>query len=340
MAAVTITDVARRAGVSMKTVSRVLNSEPHVRDEVRQKVLAASQELSYRPNVSARSLAGARSYVIGHLLSGLSPYVVMAQLGALKACRERGYHLLVEAIDLDSDVRAEIEQLTQAVRMDGVLLLPPLCDNEAIMEGLDRRGVPYVRISPARDHGRSPYVEVDDEDAARIMTEHLLGLGHRRIGFICGPDGHASSERRIKGFRETMARAGATVDEALVQPGDFTPRSGRAAATQMLAMDEPPTAVFASNDLMACGVLGRAHELGLQLPGRLSVAGVDDIASATMVWPTLTTMRQPIAEMAAAATAMIIGRAARDSGPHIPHAAFRCDLVVRESTASPMRLPR
>ena len=340
MTSATINDVAREAGVSIKTVSRVLNAEPHVRDELRQKVLKAVQELHYRPNVSARSLAGGRSYVVGYLLAGMNAYQVLAQLGALRACRERSYHLLVESVDLQSDIGAELEQMAQAVGVDGVLLLPSLCDNAQVLDGLDRLGVPYVRVSPANDQARSPCVEVDDEAAARVMTEHLLGLGHRRIGFVRGREGHSSSARRLAGYREAMRRGGADLDPALIQDGDFTYESGRAAASALLALEAPPTAIFAANDLMACGVLARAQELGLQLPASLSVAGVDDIPEAAMVWPALTTMRQPIADMAAAATAMIIARAGRSKDTPAEPGMFRCELVVRGSTAPPGSGPR
>lgn len=338
--AATITDVARRAGVSMKTVSRVLNAEPHVRDEVRQKVLSAAEELRYRPNMSARSLAGARSYVIGFLLSVFSPYMVQAQLGALKACRERGYHLLTETVDLASDVDLEIDQLSRAVSVDGVILLPPLVDSARLLDALDKAGVPYVRISPASDHGRGLYVEVDDEAAGRVMTEHLLGLGHRRIGFICGADGHGASAKRLKGYRDAMEQAGVPVEPGLIQPGAFTYETGLQAARTLLALEQRPTAVFASNDLMACAVLARAHELGLHLPDDLSVAGFDDIPSASMVWPTLTTMRQPVVDMAAAATELIIGRGGPGAAADEPRAAFSCELIVRGSTAPPRAPPR
>lgn len=333
MASATITDVARQAGVSIKTVSRVLNAEPHVRDELRRKVIEAAHALHYRPNVSARSLAGGRSYVVGYLLVGMSAYHVLAQFGALRACRERGYHLLVESVDLESDIGAELERMARAVGVEGVLLLPSLCDNAQVLDGLDRLGVPYVRVSPTSDQARSACVEVDDEAAARDMSEYLLSLGHRRIAFVCGKETHSATDRRLKGYRQAVRRAGADLDPALIRTGDFSYEAGRAAASALLAMDEPPTAIFAANDLMACGVLARAHELGLQLPADLSVAGVDDIPEAAMVWPALTTMRQPIGDMAAAATEMIIARAGRSGEASEPPGAFRCELVVRGSTA-------
>ncbi len=342
MTPVTINDVASRAGVSKKTVSRVLNDEPHVSDILRERVLAAAAELRYRPNVSARSLRGARSYVVGYLLTGVQaigehPYSVQAQLGALAACREAGYHLLVEAIDLTApDLVKELEPLAGALRVDGVILQPPLCDNEALMDALDANGIAYSRIAPATDAGRSPYVDPDDLQAARTMTEHLLDLGHRRIGFITGLPGHSASTSRLDGYRAAMADWGLETPAELIQPGLFNSDSGFRATETLLALPEPPTAVFASNDLMAIGAIAKAQELGHQLPQSLSIAGFDDVPVASMIWPRLTTMRQPIAEMAGIATQMVIARATKaDARPGPLHRTLRCELMVRGSTAPP-----
>jgi LacI family transcriptional regulator len=340
VASVTIIDVARRAGVSMKTVSRVMNAEPHVRPELRERVLAAASELRYRPKLSARSLAGARAYVVGVLLASdylhgpPYAYLLQAQLGALSACRTAGYHLLIEAVDLSAkDFGAEIEALANALTVDGLILMPPLCDDPRLLDALDREQIAYVRIAPATRPARSARVDVDDRRAARTMTEHLLELGHRRIGFVGGPAGHSASVRRLQGFREAMAEAGATVDESLLKPGLFTFRSGQQAADVLLAAARPPTAIFASNDLMAFGVIARAHELGLRLPEALSVAGFDDTPAAAMTWPALTTMRQPVDRMTALAVEIIIARTSRLQTPR-PR-PLECELVVRGSTAPP-----
>ena len=336
MASITITDVARRARVSMKTVSRVMNGEPYVREELRQRVQQAAKDLRYRPKVSARSLAGARAYVVGYLLTGLSPYVVQAQSGVLKACHRAGYHLMVEAIDLESpDLPAEMERIAGDLGVDGLILVPPLCDNTVIMDALDRQGVSYVRLAPAKDHDRSPFVEVDDQGAAWSMTRYLVGLGHRRIGFIRGPASHSASARRLQGFREGLAEARLQPIPELLETGDFTFETGRDAAGRLLALPEPPTAIFASNDVMACGAIAKARELGHEPPLTLSVSGFDDIPSASMIWPPLTTMRQPISEMAALAAEIIIARAAPGAPTTEPAPPFQCELVVRGSTAPP-----
>lgn len=337
---VTITQVAERAGVSMKTVSRVLNAEPHVREEVKARVLKAAAELRYRPKVSARSLAGARSFMVGYLLTDPSlPYNARAQLGALTACRRAGYHLVVEAIDLDTpDLKAELEPLFTTLTVDGVLLTPPHADNRTMLEGLERAGIAYVRLAPNIDPERSPRVEADDQRAASEMTRYLIGLGHRRIGFVCGPPGHSATHKRFEGYREALAEAGIPFEEELIAHGDFLPPTGRAAAEKLLAGRARPTAIFASNDAMAFGVMAAAQQRGMSIPLHLSVAGFDDLPTASVIWPSLTTVRQPIVEMACAATEMLIAGAARGALADAPdHQTLHCELVIRVSTGAPVR---
>ena len=321
----------------MKTVSRVMNAEPHVREEVRETVLRIARELRYRPKVSARSLAGARSYQLGFLLHLVSPYAIYAQLGALRACRASGYHLVVEAIDLAApDLTSDMEALVNGLSVDGLILLPPVCDNQIVLKTLDIAAIPYVRVSPATVQEHSPRIEAEDAAAARVMTGHLLDLGHRRIALIQGPKNHAASARRLDGFRQALATRGLTPEPDLIQEGLFTFESGREAAARLLALSYPPTAIFASNDLMAFGVMAKAHELGLRIPEDVSVAGFDDIATASMVWPPLTTMRQPMADMAAAAAEDLISTAGKGAAGRSEGArTFTCELVVRASTAPP-----
>ena len=334
MASVTITDVARRAGVSMKTVSRVMNAEPHVRDQVRERVIRAARELSYRPKVSARSLAGARSYQLGVLFQQVSPYAMHAALGALGTCRAAGYHLVMETISLDSpDLRSDLDAMANSLSVDGMILMAPICDNTVVLGALEDAGFPVVRVAPEVHWPGSLQIEVQDEAAARTMTEHLLDLGHRRIAMIQGPAGHAASALRLSGFKTALAERGVELDAELVQPGLFNVESGRVAAERLLKLKSPPTAIFAGNDVMALGAMAKAQEMGFKVPQDLSVVGFDDIASASMVWPGLTTMRQPMADMGAAAAEAIIALAAKSE--IAPRSAFACELVIRESTAPP-----
>ena len=327
----TITDVAELAGVSIKTVSRVLNSEPNVREHTREKVLGAVKVLNYKPNYAARALAGSRSYLIGLYYDNPSPgYLGEVQYGAVRACREAGRHLLVEHIDGDQDAwRAQIEGLLSQVKVDGVILSPPVCDRSQVLDVLEEHQIPFIRIAPASDFNRGPYVYMDDHRAAQVMTAHLLSLGHRRIGFVKGHVDHSATRVRFMGFKKAMADAGLEVDPAYVQWGNFTFRSGVGAGERLLNRAEPPTAIFASNDEMAIGVMAVANRMGLRVPHQLSVAGFDDAPIAQSVWPQLTTIRQPIAEMAEAAAAMLIHR--RPSQTTADARLLDFELVLRGS---------
>ncbi|MEO6340856.1 MAG: LacI family DNA-binding transcriptional regulator [Caulobacteraceae bacterium] len=328
----TINDVAALAGVSIKTVSRVLNREPYVRAEVRERVQRAAETLKYKPNFAARALAGSRAYVLGLYYDNPSPdYVNGVQFGAMRGCRAGGYHLLVEQIEGDGAVsREQVETALSAVRMDGVILSPPVCDRPEVLDALDRRGMRYVRIAPAAEFERSPYVYMDDRQAAYDMTVHLQKLGHERIGFVKGHAEHSASPLRHQGFLAAMADAGLLVRPEWVHSGNFSFRSGVGAGERLLNLPDPPTAVFASNDDMALGVMTVANRMQLGLPKALSVAGFDDSPIAQVVWPQLTTIRQPVAEMAFEAASMLIEGVAQ--GAETTGRLLDFELVVRGST--------
>jgi LacI family transcriptional regulator len=330
---VTIHEVARLSGVSIKTVSRVLNREPNVKNDTRARVQEAVAALNYRPNISARSLAGSKAYLIGVFFDNPSPaYVTDVQLGAIARCREEGYHLIVEPIDSEGDVAAQVEPMLATLRMDGVILTPPVCDNLTVLDVLEAEGVPYVRLSPDQDLGRSAHVRMDDTRAAYEMTAHLIGLGHVDIGFIKGHPDHGASHLRYGGYAAAMAEHGHPVREDRVEQGYFSFRSGFEAAERLLAGDDRPTAIFASNDDMALGVMAVANRLRLNVPETLSVAGFDDTPGAKVVWPQLTTVRQPIQAMAAAAADLLLSRATAGEGEGPPSRLLDFELVVREST--------
>lgn len=334
----TIVDVAREAGVSIKTVSRVLNHEPGVHQSTRDQVLKVVEALRYRPKQSARSLAGGRSFLIGLLYYDPSAiFVGSVQQGATLRCRELGYHLVVESLHNDApDLRQQIDRMVMALRPDGMILTPPLCDNPEVLAALRESGTPFVLMSPERDIRGVPSVRMDDVHAAEEITNLLLSLGHRRIAIIKGPPDQSASAARYQGFVNALRAHDIEPDPELVQPGAFTFASGRDAAHKLLSGRRRPTAVFASNDDMALGVLAAAHRLGLSVPGELSVVGFDDSPTAALVWPPLTTVRQPVAEMARAAVEMLVAVQRPDmaaptaaAGLHqvLPH-----ELVVRDST--------
>jgi LacI family transcriptional regulator len=328
----TIHDVAKAAGVAIKTVSRVLNDEPNVRPETRARVLAAAEQLQYLPSLSARSLAGRRSFLIGLIYENPSAnYLIDLQHGAMARCRKDKFRLFVhqcsgQGEDLIRDVMGLIDQ----THVDGLIVSPPLSEASPLIAALEQRTIPFVRIGGSDLQHASPYVDMDDEGAAREMTEHLIAQGHRRIAFIVGHPNHLASSLRLRGYRSALEQHQIHFDPAYVKQGYFVFESGLQAARELLTLPTPPTAVFASNDDMAAGVLLAAHELSMPVPGRLSVAGFDDTYIARIVWPRLTTVHQPSYDLAFSATDLLL-LSLKDGGApktaRLPH-----KLIRREST--------
>jgi LacI family transcriptional regulator len=339
LTSVTIHHVARRAQVSIKTVSRVLNREPNVRADTRERVLAAAEALQYRPNQSARSLAGSRSFLICLFYDNPSPaYVSDVQLGAISRCREAGYHLIVEPIDsAAADLGRQVRATLSTLKVDGVILTPPVSDNIDVLSVLEESGTAYVRIAPQSDLDRAAYVYMDDRRAARDMTRLLIQAGHRDIGFIVGHPGHGASHLRRQGYVDALEEHGLELKPSHVVQGYFSFRSGFEAAEHLLSAPDRPSAIFASNDDMALGVIAVAGRVGLSVPQELSVVGFDDTPGAQIVWPQLTTVRQPIEEMAAAAADLLISGQAR-SGEARPGRLLEFEIIERDS-ASPLPPP-
>jgi LacI family transcriptional regulator len=299
-------------------------------------VMQVVQELGYRPNAFARSLSSARSYLIGLFFDDpASGYAVAMQRGAMTRCRAHHYHLVVEPLDLTAaDWREELTGSLRAMRLDGVVLAPPLSQSAALLDLLAALDVRHVCISPDDEaRARAGTIEIDERQAALDMTRRLIALGHRDIGFVEGDPAHASTAARRDGFVAAMAEAGLPVAEGRVARGDFSFRSGVEAGEAMLAGVPRPSAIFASNDDMALGVSVAALKLGLAVPGTLSIAGFDDAPTARLAWPPITTVRQPVAEMGAAAVDMLIDAKYRQSEePAAFHARLAYSLVEREST--------
>ena len=260
----TITDVAAQAGVSIKTVSRVMNQEPGVHPQTREQVLKVVAALKYRPKLSARSLAGARSFLIGLLYYDPSAaFVGGVQQGATLRCREAGYHLVVESLHDDApDLRQQVDRMVSALQPDGMILTPPLCDNAQVLKALRESHTPCVLISPARDVKGMASVRMDDAGAAEEITNLLISLGHERIAFIKGATDQAASGLRYQGYLRAMKTHRLAVDPELVHQGQFTFASGVEAAHHLLSRRTRPSAVFASNDDMALGVLASAQQIG------------------------------------------------------------------------------
>jgi len=338
----TMADVAKLAGVSAMTVSRVMNGKGLVRESTRRKVAEAVAALNYTPNQEARNLAGSKPIRVGFLYSNPSAaYLSEFLVGLLSQSGLNNVQLFVEKCEAGEQ---EAEQTRRLVDngLDGIILPPPLCDSEAVLATIADAGIPAVVVACGLPDERVGAVSIDDYEAAYAMTRHLIKLGHHRIGFVVGHPNQTASARRLEGYRAAIAEKGADASEELVVQGMFTYRSGLDAAEHLLALDDRPTAIFSSNDDMAAAAVAVAHRLGLDVPGDLTVTGFDDTALATTIWPELTTVRQPIAGMAREAVQSLVRRVrALREGEEARPEQVRMDfeLVRRQSDAAPRTRP-
>jgi len=335
--AATIYDVARLAQVSIKTVSMVLNNHSVVSAETRERVQTAIEALSYRPNRMARGLASNRSYMLGLFCDSAavgSNYISQIQMAILTICQKEGYHLVMELVEPSrADLVAQVDRLMNQSNLAGAILTPPLSDVPELIETLQNRRQPVVRFSPLQPVAGFVDVDIDNVAAGYDLTKYLIGLGHRRIGFVQGPNTHADSSARYKGYRHALVDADLPDCPELCRQGDYSYRSGMIAGEALLAIADRPTAILASNDDMAAGVLAASLQRNLKVPDDLSIAGFDDSPFATAMWPRLTTCRQPIAEMTEAAVSALIHHGAdKPTTITFPH-----KIIARESTAIPRR---
>ena len=324
------------------TVSRVLNNEGNVRPATRDAVKAAIAALSYSPNPAARSLAGAQPIRIGLLYSNPSAaYLSEFLVGSLDQASRSDVQLIIEKCDL-GDHEVEVAKHLIESGIDGLILPSPLCDSTKLIKTIAAEGVPAVLVGSGRPAKDLFAVSIDEFAAAYSMTKHILSLGHHRIGFIVGNPSQTASDERLRGYRKALADAHIPADDALITGGLFTYRSGLDAAEKLLDVADPPTAIFASNDDMAAATVAVAHRHGLDVPGDLTVCGFDDTTLATTIWPELTTIHQPIADMSLAAVELLAkeirGRRAgtREAPRHIQ---LDFTMVRRQSDAAPRRRP-
>ncbi|KTF18479.1 LacI family DNA-binding transcriptional regulator [Pseudoalteromonas sp. H105] len=334
MKKVTINSVASYAGVSKKTVSRVLNNEPNVSDATREKVLKVFKELDYTPNPIARGLAQNRSFIIGCIYDNPSKsYITRVQTGALAACQENNYNLLIHPCDMRGDALiSNIEQLLQTSRLDGLVLTPPFSDFKELVDFLKTKKIPYARVASAVLDDESISVRSNDEQGAFEITEHLIGLGHRSIAFIKGHPDHSATEQRFKGYLRALETHGVQFNERLVEEGNFSYHSGVDSARSILDLTPRPTAVFASNDYMAAAVLKLATQRQLKVPDDISIAGFDNAPIARHIWPGLTTIAQPVEDMTKQAVTKLIESIAQpEEKPY--QVTLEARLITRESTA-------
>jgi LacI family transcriptional regulator len=336
----TIRDVASAAGVSIATVSRVLNGRPDVSSATRERVLHAIRDLGFSTNRSARSLVGGRTSLVGVSLP-LVEYEYFARIlgGAVDELYDHELQVVL-ATTLHLRARAEtlLARLTSGVT-DGSLLILPAESSKELQE-VARAGYPFVVIDPPEPLGEGiPSVSPTNALGGRAATEHLLALGHRRIGVITGVPEWLSSVERVNGYRTGLASAGVLPDPALVVESDWAVEGGEAAAAALLDLPDPPTAVFALNDNMAIGAVRAAHARGLHVPADLSVVGFDDSDQAAIAAPALTTVRQPLADMGRMAVSLLL-RQLENRRVEGMRVELQTRLVVRDSTAAPARQRR
>lgn len=295
----TINDVAERAGVSKRTVSRVLNKSDKVNDATRLRVQQVIDELDFTPSSQARGLAARRSYLLGLIYDVPTLFTNEVQKGIFSVSANEGYDIVVHPCEFDSaNLVEDVQRFVRRSKVDGVIMLPPVSEIRELVDALESWGIPYVRFSSELSATPWRVVVTNYGPAVTDMTNHLVELGHRRIGFISGPRNNISSQKRQEAFVEALAHHGLQLRKEFVAEGAFTYESGVRAARKLLAKDDRPTAIFAANDEMAFGVMNVAHELGIAVPGDLSVVGFDGTRFATFVIPSLSTIRRPSRDMA------------------------------------------
>ena len=330
----TIRDVAARAGVSPMTVSRVINRETTVKEETRILVEQAITDLNYAPNPAARSLAGSAPFRIGLLYDNPSTgYLSEFLVGALDESSRTGAQVVIEKCAEPELAGATLTRLLRT-GVDGLILPPPLCESPQVLAEVKAAGAAAVGVATGTASPDMATIRIDNEAAAYELTQHLLGLGHTRFGFIKGHPNQTVSQQRLDGFMTALKAAGVPQENVRVEQGYFTYRSGLEAAERLLASDDRPTAIFACNDDMAAAAAGLAHRLGLDVPGDVSIVGFDDTSIAANIWPALTTVHQPIAAMARAAVDLVLEeiRRKRDGSGDPRQLMHPHTLIVRDSS--------
>lgn len=335
---ITINDIARVAGVSKKTVSRVINRSPLVEENTRARIEAVIQRYRYVPDPQARGLAFRRSFLIGLVYDNPNAqYIVNMMEGALDGLRHSDYELVVHPCDRNSaDFIAGVQRFVVRQKLRGVILLPPVSENEQLTKALQDVGCDYVRVSYAMLDEPARMLISDDRQGVTEVARYLVSLGHKRIAYITGPQGFLSARERREGFLEALAHRGLTVPAELIVQGGYTYESGLAGGEVLLRRTPRPTAIFASNDEMAAGVYRAADRLGLSIPGDLSVVGFDDGPIAGRLLPPLTTVRLPIRDIGRMAAIKLTQPAADGTDEaHGSHALIVPHLVVRDSCRPP-----
>ena len=325
---VTIRDVAARAGVSVATVSKVINNRYGVASGTSARVQAVIEELGYEASLVAQSLRNHRTNVIGILVADLEPFSTELLKGAADAIRGSGFELVIYSAGGHSGDRVGWERRYLS-RLSGTLIDGAVLVTPTVVDV--NYGSPIVAIDPHTGQSGLPTVDSDNLRGAQLATGHLLSLGHRRIGMLTGRPDLESAQLRERGYREALRAAGAAVDESLIRCGDYDPEVSLEQARLLLTMPDPPTAVFAANDMSAIATIEVATELGRRVPADLSVVGFDNIPESALCAPPLTTVEQPIRKMGERSIELLLSLI-RGERPVATHITLATNLVIRQST--------
>jgi len=335
----TIKDVAKVAGVSFKTVSRVINRETTVGQDLQEKVWEAIKELNYQPNLSARGLRGTASSIGFIYDNPNSNYIIDMQNGLLRECREQGYELVIHPCDSKSpDLMEEIFSMIHRSQVGGLILSPPMSESGEVLDQLQKNKIRFVRIvsSPKAPDEQSPLVFVDDRSAAYRIIQYLIDLGHSRIAFLGGDEAHRSSTERLEGYRQALRDHRIKPNPDFILGGEYAFESGVKRTRLLLQQSDRPTAVFACNDEIAAGTLFAARLEGVKVPDELSIVGFEDSPFSRQAWPNLTTAQQPNGEIAGRAAHLLITQLRHKQNSGKPQSeGFYPQLVVRDSTCPP-----
>ena len=333
----TINDVAKHAAVSIKTVSRVMNNEPSVRQNTRDKVLAAVAELNYSPNLAARNLAGTKSYSIAYIYDNPNAYYVIdMQNGILSACREQGFELLIHPCNAkDDNIAEEVTKMVKHSRVAGLVLTPPFSEMPEFVNAMTALDIQVVRIMSGDEapDELTPCIMVNDHEAARTITQHLIDLGHKDIAFIAGGAEHKSTIERLKGYKAALSENDITVRHDLIIDGEYSFDSGVEGAKVLMNAKNRPTAIFSCNDEIAAGALFGSRLMGISIPEQLSIAGFENSPFSRQTWPKLTTADQPNTSIAENATNLLIAKTRKQNATNIVN-QYTPKLVVRDSSSS------
>jgi LacI family transcriptional regulator len=337
----TINDVAKLSGVSIKTVSRVMNNEPSVRQITREKVQEAVKELNYQPNLAARNLAGTKSFTIAYVYDNPNAYYIIdMQEGILSACRQQGFELLINPCDSQKEnITEDIINTIKHARDAGLVLTPPFSEQPEFVKRITALDIKVVRImsGDVAPDELSPCVMVNDREAAQTITQHLIDLGHKKIGFIAGGAEHMSTIERYKGYRHALKINDIEFNKNLVIEGEYSFESGVNGAQKLMAKEvkpkNTPTAIFSCNDEIAAGALFAARLMNIKIPEQLSITGFENSPFSRQTWPKLTTADQPNKQIAHDAASLLISQIRKQNGKNFI-SQYIPQLIVRDSTGN------